>query len=322
MEIAQKQRIILSRMQIPVEVHIGAGVVRFARQALAIAFVGATLAAAGSIGAHEPDPEEIAKGSLIDAELGFARMSLEQGMRAAFLANFAADGVAFDPRPFVLREKWSKVPAPADPHAVRLEWSPAQVGVSRGQDMGFSTGPSSFVAKAHPGDTHHGVYFSVWTRSGTAPWKVSVDMGISTPAAADFATLGAAPRARFEGDSSNREVERKILAAREDRMFEFRAGSPYAKFLADDARLYRNGRAPLAGRYAVAAWQAAHVERAVWTPQAVRIARSADIAVSYGRVRETPVEGAAREGGYVHLWLRDRRGAWRLAYDIAIFEGE
>ena len=47
--------------------------------------------------AHAPDATEIALASLLDAELAFARMSLEQGIRAAFLANFAAEGIVFVP---------------------------------------------------------------------------------------------------------------------------------------------------------------------------------------------------------------------------------
>ena len=39
--------------------------------------------------AHEADAQEAALGSLVDAELAFARSALEQGIRAAFLANFS-----------------------------------------------------------------------------------------------------------------------------------------------------------------------------------------------------------------------------------------
>ena len=57
--------------------------------------------------AHEPDAEEVALGSLVDAELAFARMGVERGVRDAFLANFADDGIAFEPAPVRLRETWS-----------------------------------------------------------------------------------------------------------------------------------------------------------------------------------------------------------------------
>src|SRR3954454_18958665 len=74
---------------------------------------------------HGPDGDEIALGSLVDAELAFARMGAERGIRDAFLANFADDGVVFEPAPVRLRETWSARPAPAEPLAQKLEWKPA-----------------------------------------------------------------------------------------------------------------------------------------------------------------------------------------------------
>jgi hypothetical protein len=41
------------------------------------------------------------------------------------------------------------------------------------------------------------------------------------------------------------------------------------------------------------------------------------MAVSYGKFREIESATAMRSGYYVHLWLRDAAGRWRLAYDIA-----
>ena len=108
---------------------------------LSLACAAACLAPA-PLAAHDPD--EIALGSLVDAELAFAQMGLERGVRAAFLAHFADDGVVFEPAPVRLRETWGARPAPADPLALKLEWKPAQAGVSRSRDMGYTTGP--FVA--------------------------------------------------------------------------------------------------------------------------------------------------------------------------------
>src|SRR5690349_10240975 len=90
---------------------------------------------------HEPDADEIALGSLIDAELAFARMGVERGIREAFLANFADDGIVFEPAPIRLRETWSARPPPGDPLEQKLERKPAQAGVARSHDFGYTTGP-------------------------------------------------------------------------------------------------------------------------------------------------------------------------------------
>ncbi|HVO90002.1 MAG TPA: nuclear transport factor 2 family protein [Casimicrobiaceae bacterium] len=270
--------------------------------------------------AHEPDAQEIALRSLIDAELGFARMAHEQGVRAAFLANFADDGIAFEPAPVRLHQAWSARPAPADPMAVKLEWQPAQVGVSRSHDMGYSTGPYTLTDSRQPGVVRHGVFFSVWQRNAHGTWKVGLDAGITTPDTVDFVALGAAPRPTFTG-RGNVQVEQRRLLAIERRTHEAaevaRDQRAYGTLLATDARLHREGMAPVAGRARVAAEMASRAQRIEWSPIEARVARSADMAVTYGRYRETKGTNAASEGYYAHLWLRDRAGVWRLAYDIA-----
>jgi hypothetical protein len=92
----------------------------------------------------------------------------------------------------------------------------------------------------------------------------------------------------------------------------------YAKLLADDARLHRNGAPPLASRGAIARQVALTTRSIAWTPIDARVAKSADMAVTWGRYRETDHAANVREGYYAHLWLRDRAGDWRLAYDVAL----
>ena len=86
MNTAQKQLIILARMTtfrrtLP------------ARTMATFLVLAATAAATLPVQAQDGDPEDKALRSLVDAELAFARMGLEQGIRAAFIANFAKDGI-------------------------------------------------------------------------------------------------------------------------------------------------------------------------------------------------------------------------------------
>ena len=268
--------------------------------------------------AHEPGAEEIALGSLVDAELAFANMSGQRGVRAAFLANFAPDGVVFEPAPTRLREAWSARPVPADPLALRLEWRPSQAGVSRSHDLGYTTGPFTAWDAAHPERKRHGVFFSVWQRNAAGRWEVVLDAGIGTPAIVDFAALGPAPRPHFRGRASS-SIERAHVLA-----LETAAGAAgltptgYARLLADDARLHRDGAPPLASRPHVAPEVAARMARVVWTPLDARVSAAGDLAFTYGRYRQTDRAQAVQDGYYAHLWLRDAIGQWRLAYDIAL----
>ena len=263
--------------------------------------------------AHEPDATEIALGSLVDAELAFARMSLEQGIRAAFLANFSSDGVVFEPAPVRLRAAWAARPQSVDAKAVRLEWQPAQAGVSRSADMGFTTGPSKLTDARRPQFVRHGVFFSVWQRDARHVWRVGIDIGTTTPEAPDFVPLGAAPRAAYVGKTAY-SAQRSALLALERRPVTSKHA--YADLLALDARLYRDGILPIAGRAAVAENVASRAMRIEWLPFEVRMSRSADIAATYGSFHASGGSDGDRDGYYVHVWLRDARGRWRLAYDI------
>jgi len=270
------------------------------------------------------DAEEVALGSLVDAEVAFSDMAQKRGVRAAFLANFAPDGIVFEPTPVRLHEAWAARPEPADPKAVKLEWHPAQAGVARSLDMGYTTGPFALSNAARPGVVRHGVFFSVWHREGSDAWQVSVDAGIVTPDEVDFVALGAAPRPHFAGARAIRAQRKRLLdlemqpiaAAKSEH-----GGVRYLSLLADDVRLHRDGMTPLVGRDRVAAYVGERINRLEWAPIEVRMARSTDLAVTYGRARETVRDGGARAASYTHLWLRERDGRWRLAYDIATGPG-
>jgi hypothetical protein len=273
--------------------------------------------------AHDVDAQEVALGSLVDAELAFARMGSSRGVREAFLANFAEDGVVFEPAPVRLRETWGARPAPTDPLAVTLAWSPAQAGVARSFDLGYTTGPYTLTSTAHPGAIRHGVFFSVWKRERGKPWQVLLDLGVATAAPVDFVALGAAPRPQFKGRATPGVERRRLLALEGSPLAaNARARTPnaYAQLLGADARLHRNGSAPIAPRGEVAREMARRMSSVSWTPLDARVSNAADLAVTWGRYRQIDHTQQTQDGYYAHLWLRDVRGAWRLAYDIAVPE--
>jgi len=268
--------------------------------------------------AHEPDAEEIALGSIVDAELAFAHTAVERGVRDAFLANFADDGIVFEPAPVRLRAAWGARPPPADPHAQKLEWKPAQAGVARSHDFGYTTGPYTLTTAAQPAAQRRGVFFSIWRKDASGPWKVLLDFGIATPTDVEFAALGEAPRAHFSG-RPHVDQERRTLLERERHEADAAGFTPnaYGLLLATNARLHRNERLPVVSRGAVAAEMARRMSHVKWMPIDAIVAPSADMAVTYGRYHEVDHAAATHDGYYAHLWVRDARGRWRLAYDIA-----
>src|SRR5918997_457797 len=120
---------------------------------------------------------------VVEAEHAFAQLSIDRGMRPAFLAYAAPDGVIFNRSgPVNAIESWSKrEPAPTG----LLTWWPTYADVSRAGDMGWTTGPFEFREKAtqeKPGGTGH--FFTVWRRQPDGSWKWVLDLGVERPAPA------------------------------------------------------------------------------------------------------------------------------------------
>ena len=248
---------------------------------------------------------------LADAERAFARDGLDLGIRAAFIAHFAPDGLVFEPEPVRVREAWPQRPAPADP--LRLAWRPALVEVARAGDLGLSTGPFELVDTATRSPARHGAFFSVWQRQADGAWKVWLDMGARSPAAVDDGAWSEPPRVRPGAQEVDAPTATAVMER--DRALSGLQGAQLARGLAQNARRYRDGGFPLVGR----AWEdalAAQADSADYQPSEARVSASGDFAASFGRITQR-TGGATTGGYYVHVWLRDA-GAWWLAVESVV----
>jgi ketosteroid isomerase-like protein len=259
--------------------------------------------------------------SLAATERAFARYSLEHGVRAAFTEYFADDGINFQPGPVNTKDAFRARP-PSDPKRFVLDWHPVLVEVARAGDLGFSTGPSSLIdrAAATP-DVHDGIFFSVW-RQDAGVWRVVIDGGIETPRAVPDAAFGGQLRAQPPAAASDATRSAAMLATLETRP-PFRSATggrsaDYAALLLPDARLLIDSSLPLIGRDAVSGYLGQRTAGFEWRPIAFRVSQSADLAYSYGTVHFDRVDGRAVDAHYIHLWLTDSRGEWKLAFDVVL----
>ena len=269
------------------------------------------------LGACASLSQQDARESLANAERAFARDGIALGVRDAFIAHFAPDGLVFEPAPVRVRETWPTRPAPADPRALRLEWHPELVEVARAGDLGLSTGPYRIVDATgrRPGD--EGAFFSVWQRQSDGTWKVWLDMGARSTGPIDAAVWRAPPRPRPGPQDAATPTATTITAL--DRALSGLPGPTFAQHLALDARRYRSSAAPLVGE----AWSALLARgdsTADYAPSEARVSASGDFAASYGRITQRRSDGASFPGYYVHVWVRDA-GAWWLAVETVVDEG-
>jgi ketosteroid isomerase-like protein len=250
--------------------------------------------------------------SLVASEQAFARMSLDQGVRDAFLHWMAPDGVIFRPLATNARQAWeSRGPVPA-----RLAWSPVYAEVSAAGDLGVTTGPWELRpddAKLPPG---HGHFVSVWQRQGDGEWRVSVDLGIghAKPARGvgmDEVTPGPVHAARPAGGALPDLMALDLAWSADARA----RGSvaAFARRAARDVRFYREGLAPVTG--AAGGTEMMRLVPGVtrWDPEAQRVSVSGDLGCTYGMLERRASSGAVPDSSvYLHVWRREA-GGWKVA---------
>jgi ketosteroid isomerase-like protein len=285
----------------------------------------AALLLAACVSAPAPAPDGALE-QLFAAERSFARASTERGIRASFLEYFASDGVNFAPGPGSMRERLLARPAPADPLALLLDWSPRVGAVAHSDDLGYTTGPYSLRNQRDASaPTHYGYFFSIWKRENGA-WRVAVDAGVSTPAAPEPEGRGAAA-----GEPSSAHAPRMALAngrergkdallalEREPRSLDPEPTDPasYFDLLASSVRVLRDGSYAVLGADAARKALAAPMRRVQWTPSGTGIAASDDFGYTYGRYERWNGGADESSGYYVHVWQRDETGAWRITVDV------
>ncbi len=268
------------------------------------------------IAASRPLPgqgQEDPLASMADAERAFARAASTGGIRAAFLAYLDDEAIGFHPLFGRARDEWQSRPEPPDPLATTLEWDPRTGAVARDGRLGWLTGPYRLVPDRDASKTVYGCYFSVWRRAADAPWRVYIDLGISTPEPC------AAPAAFTRGPGSERPatpLTREALIEADHSFAELSSTAGLEQGLSSLAdpgvRIHRDGRQPIAGRDA--ALEAFKGDRAPWTftmADAI-LATSGDLGVTYGRAVGP---GHADAAAYVRVWRPDGQGRWRLAFD-------
>lgn len=263
---------------------------------------------------------------LAQTERDFARLSVKEGMRVAFDANFADDGIWFTPHPSKTREDLAK--RAAKKQGFILDWYPTLSDVAAAGDLGYNTGPviiSDESEQRRP--LEHGYFFSVWKRQPDGAWKVAVDFGTKVlgPSAAE--TRASWRGARHEAYAAKGRVsldaERDGLRRREEELARAvrSKGLPvaYRESLAGDFRVYRQEELPFLDTARLTARLETEQARGqlAWEPTAVDVARSADLGITWGSYA---VAGKAAEpvekGYYAHVWRRTARGEWRLAIEV------
>ncbi len=260
--------------------------------------------------------------SLVEAERGFARASIDKGTRAAFIENLADDSILFRPRP-VNGKKWMEEHK-ATPGV--LTWQPIFADVSSAGEMGYTTGPWEYREKSlEDQPVAHGQFVTVWKRQANGTWKVAVDLGTSNPKPPEPAPEATSPagnqdKKKQKDLETDAEAGRVALVKMEDDFSKHVAAKAtvdaFLTYLADDARLFRTGAFPAVGREAARTMLAAKPGLLTWQPTKAEVSRSGDLGYSYGSYEFKASEGKAESGNYLRIWKKQPDGKWKVVLDL------
>ncbi len=119
----------------------------------------------------------IEKLELMDVDRAFSKMSVEKGMKTAFLEFIDSNGVLLRPDnlPIAGADAIDYLIQQNDT-AYTLKWEPRNGAVSKSGDMGYTYG--IYALRPSQKDTIiYGTYVSIWKKEISGEWKFVLDSG-------------------------------------------------------------------------------------------------------------------------------------------------
>jgi len=129
--------------------------------------------------ATPPDREQLKK-DLMKTDEDFSRMSMDKGMRAAFIYYTADDVIKLREGKFPLFGKKELADDLKDlpDSMIHLRWAPVKADVDG--SLGYTFGKWE-MRLAVPDTMMYGVYITIWKKQADGTWKYVLDGGNGTP---------------------------------------------------------------------------------------------------------------------------------------------
>lgn len=247
------------------------------------------------------------------AELAFARVADERGIRAAFLAWLTEEARVFTPRMVTAKAQYG--PEPGDPG--HLAWYPEAMGLAASGDLAWSLGPWSYAVKKGGPAIVNGHFLSIWRRQADGGWKVVADIGV--PHGAPDRTIGplapvdaasAVPPSERGGTQATLRQKESVLSSTWRRQ----GGRALLPELAREACLLRPKRMPLRDGAEIRKALEAEGPGSRWEPAELQAATSGDLAWTCG---ETGPDEQGTRASFLRVWtLQD--GGWKVLFDVRL----
>jgi len=256
--------------------------------------------------------------ALVQLERDFAKAAATKGTRDAFLEFLADDGILFQPGPVNGKKYWTDRPA----RKGLLSWQPLFADVSRGGDLGYTTGPWEFRPNG-PDDSPvaFGQYFTIWKKQSDGSWKAALDRGVASdkpiPARIvqfpiDDERITAVQVDLVRGRQQLLALESELNAI----VGQKGIVTGFEQSLAEDARILRPNVNPVIGKKAALVLWSSYAGTLSWQPAQTDISVSGDLGYAYGTFELKKSASVIERGSYVRVWKKIT-GAWRVVVDVS-----
>jgi len=120
-----------------------------------------------------PDNKQL----MINADVAFSKMSLEKGVKNAFLEFIDSNGVLLKPANFpIVGADAIDYLIQMDDSAYTLQWEPRGGTVAQSGELGYTYGVYALKPAAKD-TTIYGTYVSIWKKQADGSWKFVLDSG-------------------------------------------------------------------------------------------------------------------------------------------------
>ena len=248
---------------------------------------------------------------LVDTEKAFAAYAAERSTKQAFLEFLADDGVVFNPDRQNGKEVWR---ARAE-NAALLSWYPVVADISSSGLIGYTTGPWEYRPKGKTGAaTAFGQYSTVWQKQQNGEFKAVLDMGVTHGKNAASETPWVMPPDLKRDKNEKNSYAGDTAALFYSIMREGNEEKAYKTFAADDIRMLRNGKFPIAGKKAVLG-EVKKDKSKLEIARRISFFGSGDMAYVTNTYTRTDKDDKVEKGNFMQVWkLRD--GRWQIVLDV------
>jgi len=247
---------------------------------------------------------------MINAEKSFAAHSVQNGTRAAFIAYTDKDSKVFNKGEAVkAQQSWTN----ARPDSTVLSWGPELVEIAASGDFGYSTGPWTRKASKNDSVSVNGYFITVWRFSPDNDWKFMVDLGIVCTEklpAPDVHQISGLSKPTWDGIVTTADSSMKAEFDFQELFKSKGSAAAYQRFLSNKNRRYLLGHCWMETSPAEARLPDSLDKEIKYEIQGGGVAKSGDLAYSYGRVRYKD-----RVDSYLRIWRREKQG-WRIAIEV------